>query len=40
MDDVKCVDLGIPKDALLAVNQGTLLANQAKGHYCSLDTVL
>ena len=33
MDDVRCVDQGSPKDALLAINQGT-----AKGNYCSLDT--
>ena len=37
MDDVRCADQGNPKDALLAINQGTVLA---KGHYWSLDTVL
>ena len=40
MDDVRCVDKGNPKDALLAINQGTALLIQAKGRYCSLDTVL
>ena len=40
MGDVKCVDQGNLKDALLAINHVTALAIQAKGHYCSLDTVL
>ena len=40
MDSMRCNDQGNPKDALLAINQGIVLAIKAKGHYCSLDTVL
>ena len=39
MDNVRCVNQGDPKDTVLVINQGTMLAIQAKGHYCSLDTV-
>ena len=40
MDDVRYVDQGNHKDALVAINQGTVLATEIKGHYSSLDTVL
>ena len=40
MDDASCVNHGNPKDVLLTINQGTVLAIQAKIHDCLLDTVL
>ena len=40
MNDMRCVGQGNPKDALLAINQVTVLVIQAKGYYCLIDTVL
>ena len=40
MGDVRCVDQSNPKDAVLAINQGTALVILARGDYCSLDAVL
>ena len=40
MDNMRCVNPGNPKHALSGINQGIVLAIQAKGHsYCLLDTV-
>ena len=40
VDNVRCVGQGNPKDALKVINHGIVLAIQAKGLCCLLDTVL